>query len=93
MPFYEYQTTSDSHCEYCQTGFTLLQKMSDNSLTACPKCNASVKRIISAPNVKAGDSHLLNTKNIEKSGFTQYRKAGKGKYEKTAGKGPDRISG
>lgn len=93
MPFYEYQPTSKKTCKECGSGFTRLQKMTDSPLTLCPECGAAVKRIISAPNVKAGDNHLLNTSNIEKAGFTQYRKAGKGKYEKTAGKGPDRISG
>ena len=34
----------------------------------------------------------LSTKNLERLGFTQYKKAGGGKYEKTAGQGPDMIS-
>jgi hypothetical protein len=29
--------------------------------------------------------------NLEKKGFTQYKKIGKGAYEKTAGKGPSHI--
>ena len=39
-----------------------------------------------------GGSHLLKEGNLAKKGFTQYRRAGGGVYEKTAGKGPDFIS-
>jgi len=46
-----------------------------------------------AANKLAGMAHLSNPNHIEKHGFTQYRKVGKGVYEKTAGKGPDYISG
>jgi hypothetical protein len=51
-----------------------------------------VERVLSAPNLTKSDTSL-NTDNLEKHGFTQYRKSGKGVYEKTAGKGPNVISG
>jgi hypothetical protein len=35
---------------------------------------------------------VLREGHLAKHGFTQYRKVGKGKYEKTAGKGPSTIS-
>jgi hypothetical protein len=39
-----------------------------------------------------GKGHLLKPANLEAKGFTQYRKAGDGYYEKTAGtEGPDVI--
>lgn len=50
-----------------------------------------MERKISAPNI-GGKGPALDEKNIEKHGFTQYKRAGKGVYEKTAGKGPDVIS-
>ena len=73
-------------------GLTVLRKTSDpDAGGSARRCGAPVKRKISAPNLgTAGPS--LDAANIEKHGFTQYRKAGKGVYEKTAGKGPEVIS-
>ena len=91
MPIYEYQAAGAEHCEHCQNTFDVLRKLSDPPLTHCPKCGAPVERKISAPHLNtAGPS--LSESNIEKHGFTQYRRAGKGVYEKTTGKGPDFIS-
>jgi len=92
MPIYEYQASSEKHCDYCGNGFELLRKISEVELERCPKCNAPVERKISAPNI-GGSGPSLETSNIEKHGFTQYKRAGKGVYEKTAGKGPNVISG
>ena len=92
MPIYEYQAKDDQHCDYCAGGFELLRKMSDPELDQCPQCGAAVIRKISAPNVGAS-GQSLDAANIQKHGFTQYKKAGKGVYEKTAGKGPNVISG
>ena len=91
MPIYEYQPSGDLHCDHCADGFELLRKMNDSEVANCPKCGAPVRRKISAPSLaKSGPS--LDAANIEKHGFTQYRRSGKGVYEKTAGKGPDVIS-
>lgn len=92
MPIYEYQASGDQRCEYCGNGFELLRKISDPKLTRCPECEAPVERKISAANL-GGSGPSLDSANIEKHGFTQYKKSGKGVYEKTAGKGPDVISG
>ena len=75
------------------TGFDVLQKLSDAPLTQCPACGAPVTRVISAPSVASGGAHLLKESHTAKHGFTQYRKIGKGQYEKTSGKGPRYISG
>lgn len=91
MPIYEYQATSEVCCEYCREGFEIIRKISDPELEACPKCGSRVTQIMSAPNLsKSGPA--LDPANIEKHGFTQYKRAGKGVYEKTAGKGPKVIS-
>jgi len=91
MPIYEYRTRTERNCEFCRGGFEILQKVSDPKLSQCPQCKAPVERQLSAPNVaRSGPS--LDPAQIEKHGFTQYRKAGKGVYEKTAGKGPKIIS-
>ena len=91
MPIYEYHPAGEAHCDYCAGGFERMRKISDPPLSECPQCGAAVERRISAPNVpKSGPS--LDAANLEKHGFTQYRRAGKGVYEKTAGKGPAKIT-
>lgn len=92
MPFYEYVATEATECGHCSLPFTVLQRLSDERLENCPACGQAVRRIISTPNVVAGEAHKLQPSNIEKAGFTQYKKIGKGVYEKTAGKGPGVIS-
>lgn len=90
MPIYEYRPTTDANCSVCEKGFETMQKMADSPLEACPSCGAPAKRIISAVAMAASRSDL-SPGNLEKHGFTQYRKAGSGVYEKTAGKGPETL--
>jgi putative FmdB family regulatory protein len=92
MPIYEYRS-STTGCAHCDAGFELLRRLSDPELVHCPYCSAPITRVISAPSLAIGGSHLLNEKKVGDAGFTQYRKIGKGVYEKTAGKGPNVISG
>jgi len=91
MPIYEYQATSDSDCSFCGDGFEIMKKINDPELVSCPSCGRGVTQIISAPNLSRSGT-ALDARNIEKHGFTQYKKSGKGVYEKTAGKGPNVIS-
>lgn len=93
MPIYEYVNSTEQGCDQCREGFSRLQKLSDAPLTVCPACGAPVRRVISAPAVVSGKAHMLKESSIEKAGFTQYKKIGKGVYEKTAGKGPGIIKG
>lgn len=92
MPIFEYAATAQG-CAHCTGHFDVLQKSSEDPLTHCPKCGAEVARVISAPSFAMGNAHTLKESNVEKHGFTQYRRAGNGVYEKTAGKGPKFISG
>jgi putative FmdB family regulatory protein len=91
MPIYEYRPKS-AGCATCREGIERLQKLSDPPLAACPDCGAPLERVLSAPQVVAGESHRLKEGHLAKHGFTQYRKVSKGKYEKTAGNGPPTIS-
>lgn len=93
MPIYEYVAAGDPGCPHCRARFSRLEKLADAPLAACPECGGPVRRVISPPNVVAGKAHMLKEANIEKAGFTQYRKIGQGVYEKTAGKGPGIIKG
>lgn len=91
MPIYEY-TADNNGCELCAARFERLQKIADAALAVCPQCGNAVHRVISAPQVISGQAHTLKENHIAKNGFTQYKRAGSGVYEKTVGKGPDFIS-
>lgn len=93
MPIYAYKALDPTQsCDYCNPEFELLRKLSEAELADCPRCGRPVVQIISAPNLKSGDANLLDSKNIAKHGFTQYKRAGDGVYEKSAGPGPRYIS-
>ncbi|MBE0621156.1 MAG: zinc ribbon domain-containing protein [Burkholderiales bacterium] len=89
MPIYEYSPTS-GQCEKCQGLFEVMQRIADPKLTACPTCGQPCERRISA--VALGGTWSLSESKIKSSGLTQYKKAGDGVYERTAGSGgPDVI--
>jgi putative FmdB family regulatory protein len=92
MPIYEYIAVTDS-CAHCRDGFEAMRRLSDPELSHCPQCGNALRRKVSAPSIAMGGAHHLKESNVAKNGFTQYRRAGKGVYEKTAGKGPKFISG
>lgn len=91
MPLYVYQVIEPDGGE--GEVFEVLQGMNEPPLTRHPETGQPVQRLLHAPNVATrftGDK--LDPKNLARKGFTQYRKAGGGYYEKTAGSGPDVIS-
>ncbi|HMM66637.1 MAG TPA: zinc ribbon domain-containing protein [Dokdonella sp.] len=92
MPIYQYQPEGPG-CPTCRKGLEVLQKLSDPPLARCPDCSTPLQRVISAPQVVSGQAHRTSESHAGKHGFTQYKRAGKGVYEKTVGKGPDYISG
>ncbi len=91
MPIHVYMASGETHCDDCREGFERLQKLDAEALSSCPRCSAPIKRKISAPHL-ASSAPSLKEGNLEKHGFTQYKKLEKGVYEKTAGSGPDLIS-
>ncbi len=95
MPTYHYQASTDKQCTHCADGFDVMQKLADATLTSCPECGHEIRKVICAPSLTSSltrdSKKTLSEQNIEKNGFTQYRKVGNGKYEKTAGKGPATI--
>ncbi len=92
MPIHVYQACGEKHCQHCQNGFERLEKMDAAAPTHCPHCGAEVRRCVSAPSVINADGSLLTPASLTKHGFTQYRKVGKGEYERSAGtQGPNRI--
>ena len=91
MPFYEYRPAHTPGCQRCHSGLVILQKLNAPALSHCPDCGVALIKIISAPNVPTKGQATLSASNIEKAGFTQYKKIGQGVYEKTAGRGPNVI--
>jgi predicted nucleic acid-binding Zn ribbon protein len=95
MPTYVYGLDLESKaegCVYCREHFEIVQRMSDDALTACPKCSAPIIRCIQAPMVGSQDlSKGPSEKRIKDAGFTQFKRKGKGYYEKTFGKGPSAL--
>ncbi len=91
MPIYEYHSCGPMSCDHCEGGFEVMRKISDEPLKLCPHCFNPIERKVSRPNL-AAQSPSMDESNIEKHGFTQFKKVEKGVYEKTAGKGPDYIS-
>ena len=81
MPIYEYEASDETRsCDFCRTGFEELRRLSDPPLTACPKCEAPVRKNISAPAVGASTSGFdARAKN---AGFSKLKRLGKGEYEK-----------
>jgi len=89
MPLYEYAPDS-GNCDQCHGRFEVLEAIDARPLTSCPTCGAPCHRVLSTFAPQSGKSHLLSPQNLAAKGFTQYRKAGDGVYEKTAGSGgPD----
>jgi predicted nucleic acid-binding Zn ribbon protein len=96
MPIYSYQILNEDGTE--GEIFEIMRKMSDPELKKHPDTGQKVKRIFTAPHI-AGltnslhDTSRLSDKNLEKNGFTTYRKNGKGHYDRTTGTaGPDHLS-
>jgi putative FmdB family regulatory protein len=89
MPIYEYAPTS-GHCEQCKGLFEVMQRLADDKLTRCPSCGQPCERRISA--VALGGKYAVTDSAVKNSGLTQYKKAGDGVYERTAGTGgPEHI--
>ncbi len=94
MPTYVYQVIQeDGEGEV----FEVFQKMSDDPLGKHPETGEPVQRIPQAPNLPlnygdAATASKLSDKNLDRLGFTKYKNAGDGHFEKKAGSGPDVLS-
>jgi len=81
-------------CQSCSGTFEMMQRMSDEAMTHCPQCSGEIERIITPPMLNgAGKYKTPSADRLSKAGFTEYRRKGKGYYEKSFGKGPTSIHG
>ncbi len=96
MPLYTYKIVNGDGS--IGETFEVLRKMSDPPLERHPETGQQVRRVFQPVHIAGVTSGLhdkarLDNKNLEKHGFTAYRRNGKGHYERTAGKeGPAQIS-
>ncbi|MHB8635821.1 MAG: FmdB family zinc ribbon protein [Fimbriimonadaceae bacterium] len=89
MPVYEYEPL-DHDCVICPGRVEVLQGVHDEPCKFCPICGLPVKRAVSRASFE-----LKRTMNPEKAsarGFTTYKRAQKGAYEKVAGEGPEAFT-
>ena len=95
MPTYVYGLQAGSGvvgCAHCRETFEAVQRMSDPPLTVCPQCGAPIVRRVQAPMVSdSGKLKGPSAKAMAQAGFTQYKRSGKGTYEKSFGQGPDNL--
>ncbi len=96
MPVYTYQVLKDDGS--AGETFEVLRKMGDPPLKRHPETGEKVTRVYTPVHIAGMTSSLhsktlLNDKNLEKNGFTAYRRNGNGHYERTAGlEGPESLS-
>jgi putative FmdB family regulatory protein len=97
MPTYVYAPPQGASrtCEVCSGNFECVQRMSDNALAVCPKCGEVIERVILAPLLNGvGKMATSPSKSrMAAGGFTQYKRHGKGYYEKQFGQGPSSLHG
>ncbi len=89
MPIYEYEP-DDRDCFLCEGVVEVMQGVGDKPLGFCPTCGLAVRKVISNASFKMetpSDPDKAATR-----GFSTWKKAGKGVWEKVAGEsGPDVI--
>lgn len=88
MPLYRYEPQAEG-CDHCSAGFEVLQSMDEQPLERCPQCGQPCRRVITSFAALRSSRDLLSPKNLERHGFTEYRKNSDGFYEKSVGPGPD----
>ena len=62
MPLYEYE------CNKCGNRFERIQKFSDPPITACPKCEGEVRKLLSSPAIQFKGSGWYITDYAKKGG-------------------------
>jgi putative FmdB family regulatory protein len=88
MPVYEYEPAGHD-CFICQGRVEALQGANEPPLEFCPTCGLEVRRVVSRPSFKL-KGELPQLDRAGRKGFTTYRKAGGGVYERVDGaEGPE----
>ena len=84
MPTYEYT------CRDCGHTFDIVQSMWDESLTMCPECGGSLRKVFAPPAISFKGSGFYATDHGKKSkASAESRSGGEKSEKKTDGKGTD----
>jgi putative FmdB family regulatory protein len=76
----------------CDGRVDVIQGVAEEALKYCPHCGLDVKRVISSVTFRlAGEGPAMEK--AGRKGFTTYKRAEKGVWEKVDGVGPDVIAG
>ncbi|MCG9894146.1 MAG: zinc ribbon domain-containing protein [Fimbriimonadaceae bacterium] len=90
MPIREYQAVDpESGCELCLHGFEVLEGLAEGPRSACPQCGAPIRRLVSRAAIHSRSA--VDYDQAARQGFSTFKKAGKGTWEKIAGTGVDAI--
>jgi putative FmdB family regulatory protein len=84
MPTYEYR------CRDCGHSFDIVQKMSDDPLTHCPKCGGELRKVFAPPAISFKGSGFYATdhgKNTKQSGGEKKKDGDAGTSEREGSKG------
>jgi putative FmdB family regulatory protein len=90
VPVYEYEP-DDRDCLMCEGRVDVIQGINEEPLKYCPWCGLEVRRVISRVTFKLAGTPAQDA--ASKKGFTTFRRAEKGIWEKVAGEGPDFMAG
>ena len=90
MPVYEYEPKNHD-CLMCEGRVDVIQGVNEEPLAYCPWCGLDVKRVISRATIKVGEAP--SDDKAGRKGFTTFRRAEKGVWEKIGGEGPEILAG
>lgn len=90
MPVYEYEP-DDRDCLMCDGRVDVIQGINEEPLKYCPWCGLEVKRVVSKVTFKMAGA--APDDKASRKGFTTFRRAEKGVWEKVSGEGPDVLAG
>jgi predicted nucleic acid-binding Zn ribbon protein len=90
VPVYEYEPL-DHDCLMCEGRVDVIQGIREEALKYCPWCGLGVKRVVSRATIKL--SETVQDDKAGKKGFTTFKRAEKGVWEKVSGAGPDVLAG
>lgn len=90
MPIYEYEAT-DHDCLMCPGRFEVIQSVAEEALQYCPSCGLPCKRVVSRATFR--NSQSVDHDRAAQRGFTTWKRAQKGVWEKVSGPGVDVIQG
>lgn len=90
VPIYEYEP-DDRECFMCEGRVAVLQAIDEEALRYCPSCGLEVRRVISKAAIKIAKP--TGHDRAGEKGFTTWRRAEKGVWEKVSGEGADYMVG